>query len=64
MSEDQEKRLHDGELPHTSIDLKGPLVLSGHRVGVQVGAHEVVFLDDRLRGLVGKEIRIAVEEKK
>ncbi len=44
--------------------LEGTLVLSGNRVGVQVGAHEVIYLDALLRGLVGKEIELRVVEKK
>ena len=47
-----------------SIDLSGNLVLAGHRVGVQVGAHEVLYLDALLRGLVGKDVEIRVVEKK
>lgn len=47
-----------------SVALEGTLVLSGHRVGVQVGAHEVIYLDALLRGLVGKEIVLRLEEKK
>jgi hypothetical protein len=46
------------------IVLEGSLVLSGHRIGVQVGAHEVIQLDDLLRALAGKEVVVRVEEKK
>ena len=60
MSVDEKGLLAD---PH-EVGIVGTLVTSGHRVGVQVGAHEVLYLDALLRGLVGKEVEVRVKERK
>lgn len=48
--------------PKKHVGLEGRLVLSGHRVAVQVGEHEVIHLDVVLRDLAGKKVIILVDE--